>query len=256
MAFTNSPLVTYKQLSPNYNTRTAKIDTITPHCVVGHLSLQTLARVFSTKEARASSNYGIDDDGNIGMFVEEKNRSWASSSPPNDHRAVTIEVASDKTSPYKVTNGAFDGLIKLAADICNRNGIAKLIWQANKSLAGNIAEQNITAHRWFAARACPGDYLYGRLGELATEVNRLLLPPITKPSSPSGNVSVPYRVKVNANLLFYRSGPGVNYPILGQKQKDEVLLIIEEANGRGSSKWGKVHNTKNWVDLDHCLKVG
>ena len=34
-------------------------------------------------------------DGSIGLYVEEKNRSWCSSSNANDQRAITIEVAAD-----------------------------------------------------------------------------------------------------------------------------------------------------------------
>lgn len=32
----------------------------------------------------------------------------------------------------------------------------------------------MTVHRWFAAKACPGDYLYSRHGQIAAEVNRRL----------------------------------------------------------------------------------
>ena len=106
----NSPLVKYTKLSPNHSgQRQHKIDTITPHCVVGHLSLETLGNVFSSSSRQASSNYGIDDNGKVGMYVEEKNRSWCTSSKSNDNRAVTIEIASDAKHPYRITDKALQG---------------------------------------------------------------------------------------------------------------------------------------------------
>ena len=101
MAYTNSPLVSYTKLSPNHSgQRTHSIDRITPHCVVGQCSVETLGNIFLPTSRQASSNYGIGVDGRVGMYVEEKNRSWCSSSAANDQRAITIECASDNTEPY------------------------------------------------------------------------------------------------------------------------------------------------------------
>lgn len=108
------------------------------------------------------------------MYCEEKDRSWCSSSPSNDHRAITIEVASDTTYPYAVNAKAYASLINLVADICKRNGIKELKWKADKSLIGQVDKQNMTVHRWFAATACPGEYLYSRMGQIAQEVNKKL----------------------------------------------------------------------------------
>ena len=245
---TNSPLVVYKRISPNHSgLRTHKIDTITPHCVVGHLSLETLGNVFAPASRQASSNYGIDDNGRVGMYCEEKNRSWCSSSNANDQRAVTIEVASDKTHPFKITDGATQGLIDLCADICQRNEIPKLLWQANKALIGQVDKQNITVHRWFSARSCPGDYIYNRLGEIADEVNKILIP---KPT-----IFTPYLVKVNTNSLNYRRGPGINFSTAGTVHLNQVYTIVEEANGPGASKWGRLKSGAGWISLDFVKKM-
>lgn len=94
MSYTNSPMVSYTKLSPNHSgQRTHSIDRITPHCVVGQCSVETLGRIFTPTSKQASCNYGIGLDGRVGMYVEEKNRSWCSSSNANDQRAVTIECA-------------------------------------------------------------------------------------------------------------------------------------------------------------------
>ena len=168
----NSKLISCTNISPNKNSpRNHAIDTITIHCVVGQCSAERIGEIFAPTSRQASSNYGIGYDGRIGMYVEEKDRSWCSSSASNDHRAITIEVASDTTHPYAVNDKAYAALIELCADICQRNGIRKLLWKADKSLIGQPDKQNMTVHRWFANKACPGDYLYNLHSQIAEAVN-------------------------------------------------------------------------------------
>ncbi len=150
--------------------RNHKIDTITIHCVVGQLSVEGICGCFRNSAVGASCNYAIGADGRIGLCVEEKDRSWCSSSPSNDHRAITIECASDSAHPYAINNKVYQSLLKLCADICRRNGIKELKWKADKSLVGQVDKQNLTVHRWFANKSCPGDYIYNRLGQIAKEV--------------------------------------------------------------------------------------
>lgn len=172
----NSPLVSYTRISPNKNSpRNHAIDTITIHCVVGQCSVETLGNIFAPTSRQASSNYGIGYDGKIGMYVEEKDRSWCSSNAANDHRAITIEVASDTTEPYAVNDKAFAALIDLVTDICQRNGIKKLVWSTNKEDRVNHKNGcNMTVHRDYANKSCPGTYLYERHGQIADEVNKRL----------------------------------------------------------------------------------
>lgn len=173
----NSSLVTYTNLTKHKTSpRNHKIDTITIHCYVGQVSAKQGCDYFATTTRKCSANYVVGYDGSIGLSVEEKNRAWTSSSSSNDDRAITIEVASDKTHPYKITDKAYKSLIKLVADICQRNGIKELKWQGNKNLIGQIDKQNMTVHRWFSSTTCPGDYLYGLYGQIANEVNEILNP--------------------------------------------------------------------------------
>lgn len=176
MAYTNSKLVNYTRISPNRSVnRNHKIDTISIHCVVGQCSVETLGSIFASTSKEASSNYGIGYDGRIGMYVEEKDRSWCTSSSSNDNRAITIEVASDTYHPYRVNNTAYKSLIKLLVDICKRNGIKKLVWSTNKSERMNhLNGCNMTVHRDYANKSCPGDYLYNLHGQIAKEVNAQL----------------------------------------------------------------------------------
>lgn len=176
MKMSNSPLVGYTKISPNRTSpRNHVIDTITIHCVVGQCSVETLGNVFARTSKQASSNYGIGYDGKIGMYVEEKDRSWCSSSSSNDNRAITIEVASDSTHPYAVNDKAYSALIDLVTDICKRNNIKKLLWKADKSLIGQVDKQNMTVHRWFHdKKSCPGEYLYSHHSDIANKVNARL----------------------------------------------------------------------------------
>lgn len=175
MAYTNSPLVDYVCISPNRTkNRNHAIDTISIHCVVGQCTVKTLGNVFASPKRQASSNYGIGFDGQIGMYCEEKDRSWCTSSASNDNRAITIEVASDTKEPYAVTEAAYNSLIDLVTDICKRNGIKELKWKNDKSLIGNVAAQNMTVHKWFANKSCPGTFLYKRHSQIAAEVNKRL----------------------------------------------------------------------------------
>lgn len=176
MAYTNSKLVNYTRISPNRSVnRNHKIDTVSIHCVVGQCSVETLGSIFASTSKEASSNYGIGYDGRIGMYVEEKDRSWCTSSASNDNRAITIEVASDTYHPYRVNDAAYKSLIKLLVDICKRNGIKKLVWSTNKSERMNhLNGCNMTVHRDYANKSCPGDYLYNLHRQIAKEVNAQL----------------------------------------------------------------------------------
>lgn len=197
MAYTNSSLVSYTKLSPNHSgKRTHSIDRITPHCVVGQCTAEGLGDWFAKSSTQASSNYGIDKNGRVGLYVEEKNRSWCSSSNANDQRAITIECASDTTEPYAMNSKVYDALIKLCVDICKRNGKKKLIWLGDKDKTLNYNpksdEMIITVHRWFANKSCPGNWLYARLGDLATKVTAQLAGTTTAPESTTSTL---YRVR-------------------------------------------------------------
>ena len=155
----NSPLVVYTKLSPNHSgQRTHSIDRITPHCVVGQCSVETLGNIMYPTSRQASCQYGIGPDGRVGMYVEEKNRSWCSSSNANDQRAVTIECASDTYHPYAMNSAVYARLIDLCVDICKRNGKKKLLWFADKDKSLNYVpaadEMVLTVHRWFANKSC------------------------------------------------------------------------------------------------------
>ncbi len=209
----NSPLVDYTRISPNKNSpRNHKIDTITIHCVVGQCTVETLGNIFAPTSRQASSNYGVGTDGKIGMYVEEKDRSWCSSNAANDNRAVTIEVASDTKHPYAVNDRAFAALLDLVTDICKRNGIKKLVWSTKKADRVNHKNGcNMTVHRDYANKSCPGDYLYNRHGEIAAEVNRRLGVADTAPDAGAAQGVTVYTVKKGDTLSRIAAKYGTTY---------------------------------------------
>lgn len=200
----NSSLVNYTRISPNKTSpRRNKIDRITIHHMAGNLTVETCGNVFAPSSRQASSNYGIGSDGRVGMYVEEKDRAWTSSSGANDHRAVTIEVADNAGAPgWGCSSAAMAKLILLCADICRRNRIGKLTYTGNTS-------GNLTLHKWFASTDCPGAYLESQMPTIAAEVNKLLasgattytwngataaggssVPSPSKPAQSSGKIAV------------------------------------------------------------------
>lgn len=209
----NSPLVDYTRISPNKNSpRNHKIDTITIHCVVGQCTVETLGNIFAPTSRQASSNYGVGTDGKIGMYVEEKDRSWCSSNAANDNRAVTIEVASDTKHPYAVNDRAFAALLDLVTDICKRNGIKKLVWSTKKADRVNHKNGcNMTVHRDYANKSCPGDYLYNRHEEIAAEVNRRLGVADTAPDAGAAQGVTVYTVKKGDTLSQIAAKYGTTY---------------------------------------------
>lgn len=192
----NSKLISYTKISPNRaSPRNHKIDTVTIHCVVGQCSVETLGNIFAPTSRQASCNYGIGADGRIGMYCEEKDRSWCSSNAANDNRAITIEVASDTKHPYAVNAKAYAALIDLLVDICKRNGIPRLVWSTSKADRVNHKNGcNMTVHRDYANKSCPGEYLYSRHAQIASEVNKRLGSTDTRPQPEK----VLYRVQTGA----------------------------------------------------------
>ena len=259
----NSSLVVYKKISPNKNVnRKYAIDRISVHCVVGQVTAESLGDWFARTSTQASSNYGIDKNGRVGMYVEEKDRSWCTSSSNNDNRAVTIECASDTTYPYAFKDVVYKKLIELCADICKRNGKTKLIWFNDKNKALNYKpasnEMVITVHRWFASTECPGDWAYSRLGDLAKKVNAKLGNTSEKKETTKKPVKQDkfksYKVKVSINNLNIRKGPGTNYSRVGYIPVG-IYTIIQESSGKGATKWGKLKSGAGWISLDYISKV-
>lgn len=251
-SMSNSTLATYTRISPNKTSpRKHKIDTITIHCMAGNLTVERCGEGFAKRTRMASSNYGIGSDGRIGLYVEEKDRSWCSSNKANDMRAVTIEVANDggAATGWHVSDAAMTSLIALVTDICRRNGIKQLLWKGDKNLIGQVDKQNMTVHRWFKNKACPGDYLYGKHAYIAAEVNKRLGVTAAQPEpvqQPTGT----YKVRITASTLNVRAGAGTSYKVTTTVKKGGIYTITAEKNG-----WGKLKSGAGWISLKYTERV-
>lgn len=262
----NSSLVNCTVKSPNHSgERTHSIDRITPHCVVGQLSAESIGGCFDSSNVQASCNYGIGKDGRVVLVVDECNKSWCSSSNANDQRAVTIECASDMSEPYAMTDAVYEKLITLCVDICRRNGKTKLLWFGDKNTALNYSpksnEMVLTVHRWFANKPCPGDWLYSRLGDVANRVTDQLSGSTGGGGTTGGGStdggSGNYKTgmyKVNVGDLNIRKGPGTNYGMNGSIKDKGVYTITEIQNG----SWGKLKSGAGWINVDkaYCTYKG
>lgn len=227
----NSSLVNYVKISPNRTSpRRSKIDRITIHHMAGNLTVETCGNVFAPKSRQASSNYGIGSDGRVGMYVEEKDRSWCSSSGANDHRAITIEVADNANGPgWGCSGAAMAKLILLCADICRRNGIKRLNYTGNTN-------GNLTLHKWFASTDCPGAYLESQMPKIASEVNKLLTSGATSYSwngatASSGNTSKPSsgsNGSSGTSNVERKSGYMFNPYVVKLGSKGTSVLLLQE----------------------------
>ena len=212
------------------------------------MSAEGLGEWFYKSSTQASSNYGIDKNGRVGMYVEEKNRSWCSSSGENDHRAVTIECASDTTEPYTMNAVVFDTLIKLCTDICKRNGKKKLLWFADKTKSLNYSpaadEMVLTVHRWFANKSCPGEWLYSRLGDLAAKVTTALCEKEDKPAPAPATETAPNSFALGSTVAIKSSAEryNPNSAIIPDWVKTDYNHIVTQVtvNGKPYNKGGKV----------------
>ena len=234
----NSKLVSVTKLSPCHSgLRTHTIDRITPHCVVGQLSAESICNCFTSPSREASCNYGIGTDGRVALVVEEKNRSWCSSSNANDQRAVTIECASGLEEPYTMNRKVYKSLVNLCVDICKRNNKTKLLWFNDKAKAltynPKSNEMVITVHRWFDYKSCPGNWLYNRLCKLAKTVTKKL------------QKHEKVKLQGNAGLYKYsfKDPIGNSSTKLKTLKKGTTVQVIED-DGTG------------WVKVKSLLKTG
>ena len=248
----NSKLATWKWSGKtnNYNIRDHKIDKITIHHQAGNLTFEQAAQ--ATQSRGGSWNYAINSNGKIGVMIDEQYRAWTSSNRDNDMRAVTIEVANDQIGGnWHVSDKALKSLINLCVDICKRNGIKKLNFTGDKN-------GNLTMHRYFAATACPGEYLASKFSYIANEVNKRLKADSNTATATKSNSTITkfksYKVKVTCkDGLNVRKKAGVTNKIVDECKYNYVYTIVAEKKV-GSQTWGKLKSGVGWICLTGYTK--
>lgn len=237
--------------SSNYTQgrRGYKICKITPHHMAGKLTAAQCANIFKNPARQASANYGIGYNGEIACYVDEENRAWTSSNRANDCQAITIEVSNSSTGgDWPISDASWNALVKLCVDICRRHNF-RLDYDGTPN-------GSLTRHNMFANTNCPGPYLESKLPELARVVNaKLDGEPIPDPQ-PIPTPVDSYTVKITADVLNIRKGPGTNFGIAGRITDHGTYTIVKESDGPGASKWGKLKSSAGWISLDYTSKGG
>lgn len=212
----NSSLATYRDTSTgNWNYRNQPITRITIHHAAGVCNMSSFSSILRSGRS-VSWNYAIGNDGTIGLFVDESHRAWTSSSPDNDHRAITIEVSNSSTGGnWPVSPSAYNALLKLCEDICRRNNIKKLTY------TGQLQGSNLTLHQWFSNTACPGPYLKSKIPEIAKTVNQRLGSPNSLNASTMNDTS--YSAATTGMLISKES---INYKYL-----DPYIITLNRNTG-------------------------
>lgn len=242
--------VSYTRISPSCNRpRKYPISKITPHHMAGNLTLAQIAEIESRPDRQMSSNYAIASDGSIALLCHEADRSWCSSSPSNDHRAVTIEVANDEIGGnWHVSDAAMESLVRLCVDICQRNEGLK-----NGLNYTGDARGSLTKHSYFTSTACPGPYLGGKFTWLAQEVNKRL--------AAGGNAAAVVNadgLRVGQALHLERTNlyvASASLAIAGVRTGVYYLWGTEVVNGRvritnSTTNVGKYGKVTGWIALD------
>ena len=145
---------------------------------------------------KASANYIILTDGTIIGSVPEKYRAWTSGSAAADRPSITVEVQNSTRGPnWEVSDAAVASLERLIADIAKRYG-----WS-------NIREGvEVRGHRSFASTACPGPYLWPRLGTIAKNALAILRGTSPKPAPAPSPSPSPAPARNSHAKRTYRSG--------------------------------------------------
>lgn len=235
MAYTNSSLVSYTQISPNRNSpRNQPISRITIHHMAGIMSVEQFGNLVANPARQMSSNYCIGNDGRIGLYCPEQDRSWCSSSPWNDNRAITIEVSNNVYGePWSISEAAYASLIKLCVDICKRNGIKKLEFTGDQN-------GSLTYHYMFNATGCPGTWIKNHTTEICNKVNAQLA------ETPTG-----YTKTLNCGTPIYAE---IGKPSTDKINTTTKYTIVEE-KVVNNIKYGKLKSGLGWVELEKLKRT-
>ena len=75
----------------------------------------------------------------------------------------------------------------------------------------------------------------------------------------SNHIFTPYLVRVSINDLNIRKGPGTDYDKTGKYTGKGAFTIVEEAEGKGATRWGLLKayqsNRSGWISLDYATKL-
>lgn len=167
-----SSLVTREWWADPSNYTAGRSDSI--HGIVVHhaasTSFDSIGQVFSQPGRQGSAHYGICED-KVDQYVREEFTAWHCGDWLGNSCTIGIEVTNNVGAPYwTISEGSFNTLAKLCADIAKRHGLGKLKFEPDG------VYPTLSAHRDWSPTYCPGDYLYSRMSELAEKANKINYP--------------------------------------------------------------------------------
>ena len=232
----NRRLVDVVIKSPNCEiVRKNTIQGITIHHMANVLTVEECSESFANPERKASSNYGIDSSGKVGLYVDEADRAWTSGNAENDNKTITIEVSnSEAGGEWPVSDTAYNKLIDLCVDICQRNNIKELNYTGD--LSGNLL-----IHKMFQATSCPGPFLESRMTDIASKVNERL----GSQEDGQQTINVNYQVQLSEGKKWL---PAVNnltdYAGLGGMEIIGIAIKVS----KGYAQY-RVHDADGWYGM-------
>jgi len=224
--------------------------------MAGVLSLEQFGNIVTTPGRDMSANYAIDKDARVGLFCEEKDRSWCSSSSWNDNRAITIEVSNSlygDATGWPISDKVYNKLIDLCVDICQRNGIKSLEFTGDTN-------GSLTFHCMLAQTQCPGPWIKSHVQELCAKVNSRLTAQSTpiKSNEISNTPSTGLTFKegqlvgISSPALYYT---GTSIPDWVKSQKWYISSISGDRAVLGKNEKGD-QNIQSPINTKYLIPAG
>ena len=223
-----------------------KIEKIAIHHMAGILTAKQCGAIFQNGNRKASSNYGIGKDAEVGLYVDETNTSYCNSNWDSNCKSVTIETSNCEIGgDYPVSEAVLNKLIQLVADIAKRNNLGKL-----------IKGKNVVWHRMYAATTCPGNYLLNKMDYIVEEANKINNQTNSTPETSNkksneeianeviagkwGNGADRKTALINAGYDFSAIQEIVNQKLVGKTTESKPALksVDEVAKEVIAGKWG------------------
>lgn len=128
------------------------------------------------------------------------------------------------------------------------------IYYTGKEVPGWVKSEN-----WYVSDISNGERAVineneKRTNAIRSPISAKYLTVVRTASVQSPEAQEAYLVKIMADRLNIRKGPGTNTEIMGCITDHGVYTIVEEKDGYGASCWGKLKSGVGWISLDHVKK--